>query len=123
MTSIENLIKQSFLQRFTRLQVELGQTLKNQNELFSVTLQLQNYLISNLENWINVAGSLHSLSADEMEIFRETLSINREVFRMKLFRLHNLEITEEDSDAVNMSMQKVHKKILSATIEINSMIH
>ncbi len=109
MTSIENLIKQSFLQRFTRLQVELGQTLKNQNELFSVTLQLQNYLISNLENWINVAGSLHSLSADEMEIFRETLSINREVFRMKLFRLHNLEITEEDSDAVNMSMQKFTK--------------
>ncbi|MFZ6690072.1 hypothetical protein ACO0K0_20240 [Undibacterium sp. SXout11W] len=123
MTSIENLIKQSFLQRFAQLQVELGQTLKNQNQLFSVTLQLQNYLISNLENWINVAGSLHSLPADEMEIFRETLSINREVFRMKLFRLHNLDITEDDSDAVHMSMQKVHKKILSATIEINSMIH
>lgn len=123
MTSIENLVNQNFLLRFTRLQAELDQTLTDLSQSYAITLQQQDQLIMHLENWIDNTASLHSLSDNDLYIFQETLSINREVYRMKVLRLHNLEIPAEESDVVLQVMQVLHKKILAATINAECTFH
>lgn len=123
MTSIENLVNQNFLQRFTQLQTELDQTLVEPGQSHEITLQQQDQLIMRLEGWVNDTAHLHSLPECDLDILLQTLSINRTVYRMKVLKLHNLDISTEESDAMLQTMQVFHKKILAATINAEYTFH
>jgi hypothetical protein len=112
--STTNLAKTAFSLRFAELQIDLQATLKNSETDPDVVLSMQDRLILRLEGWVDSLADLHMLTKADIDIFRQTLSTNRKIYRMRVLTMHNVKISDIEAAALNLALHSTIKKICAA---------
>jgi hypothetical protein len=110
------LAKPAFSQRFMKLQEDLKATLQQASGQADAVLSAQDQLITRLEGWIDSIEDLHMLARRDIDLFRQALSANRRVYRMKVLAMHNIEVAPAERDALLKSLSVTIRKIFSAAV-------
>ena len=113
--STKNAARPAFSQRFMKLQEDLKASLRRSDIKPDVVLAIQDMLIARVEGWVDSVEDLQVLTHTDIDVLRQTLAVNRRVYRVKTLALHDVEIPFAEREALDT--------LLSATIHKLFTVH
>lgn len=103
-----NRTKQVFLAHFRQLQQDLDETLLGSQDALNHALRQQHKLFSRLEYWVEQVAAFQVLSEDEFALFRTILAANRDVYKVRVTKLHG-NACQSDAQALSASLNHLLK--------------